>query len=432
MARPHLSPLARSNWRILKQATAKWALGLSLATAAAAGLLGAATGCQQHHEAAPAPKLEAIPANSFQVKQYALLPTKDDEPTDVYLADPFVIVYSKKHLAYVLDRESLGVKWIAEVTGPGTHLRPPVVLKDYVCFPTLSTLEVYDRSGKNHRSVPTRGLALRSGAVGGLGTRVLFGGDSPDGSGRVVDMDLAGTQYQSASVRWELSTRGSVSATPAVHQGLAYIGDDAGNVYAVNADTRAAIWPLKEEGREEGVFNVGGPVKADVKADDFGVYVASMDSKLYCLGRTDGRIRWRYFGGQPLTHSPDVTATTVYIHIDGEGLVAIDKTKGDSIRAARWTIKDAVAFLAEDEHNAYLQTHDHGIVAVDVASGQVKFKSKHHNYVAMSTALKGNAIYAVTSDGKLRAVVPVMTAGGFGELAEADEVVAHPVMASSH
>lgn len=430
MARPHLSSLALSNWRILKAATAKRALGLSLA-AVAAGIFGAATGCQHQHEAPAAPKLEAIPANSFQVKQYALLPTKEDEPTNVYVRDPFVIVYSQKHLAYVLDRDSLGVKWIAEVSGPGTHLLPPVVLKDYVVFPTLSTLEVYDRNGKNHRSVPTRGLALRSGATGN-GARVLFGGDSPDSSGRVVDLDLSGTQYQNASVRWELSTRGGVSAAPAIHQGLAYIGDDAGNVYAVNADTRAAIWPLKEEGREEGVFNVGGAVKADVKADDFGVYVASMDSKLYCLGRTDGRIRWRYFGGQPLTHSPEVTATTVYLHVDGEGVVAIDKTKGDAIRAARWAVKDAVAFLAEDEHCAYLQTKDHGIVAVDIASGQVKFKSKHHDYAAMSTAEKGNTIYAVTADGKLRAVVPVTTAGGFGELAEVPTTTAQPVMASTH
>jgi outer membrane protein assembly factor BamB len=431
VARPHLSSLARSNWRrILTAATAKWALGLTLATAGAT-LLGAATGCQQHQEAAAAPKLEAIPANSFQVKQYALLPTKDDQPTDVYLRDPFVIVYTQKHFAYVLDRGSLGVKWIAEVTGPGTRLRPPVVLKDYVVFPTLSALEVYDRNGKNHRTVPTRSLALRSGAVG-VGTHVLFGGDFPDGSGRVVDMDLAGSIYQNASVKWELSTRGGISGTPAVHQGLAYIGDDAGNVYAVNAETRAAIWPLKEEGREEGVFNAGGQIKADVKADDFGVYVASMDSKLYCLGRTDGRIRWRYFGGQPLTHSPDVTATTVYIRVDGEGLVAIDKTKGDAIRPARWTVKDAVAFLAEDEHYAYLQTQDHGIIAVDVATGQVKFKSKHHNYVAMSTALKGNTIYAVTADGKLRAAVPVTTAGGFGELAEVPAESGQPVMASTH
>jgi hypothetical protein len=427
VARPHPSSLSMSNWRILKSATARWALGLSLA---AGGLIGVSTGCQQHPETAAAPTLEAIPANSFQVKQYALLPTKEDEPTDIYARDTFVIVYSQKHLAYVLDRESLGLKWIAEVTGPGTRLREPVVLKDYVVFPTLSTLEVYDRFGKNHRSIPTRGLALRSGATG-TGTRVIFGGDHPDGSGRVEDMDLAGSIYQSASVKWELSTRGGISATPAVHQGLAYIGDDAGNVYAVNADTRAAVWPLTEEGREEGVFNVGGAVKADLKVDDYGVYVTSMDSKLYCLGRTDGRIRWRYFGGQPLTHSPEVTATTVYIHVDGEGLVAIDKTKGDAIRPARWKVKDAIAFLAGDEHNAYLQTRDHGIVAVDVATGQVKFKSKHHNYVAMARAEKGTTMFAVTADGKVRAVVPVTTAGGFGELAEGP-ATGHPVMASTH
>src|SRR6202012_5221604 len=105
------------------------------------------------------------------------------------------------------------------------------------------------------------------------------------GGGRVVNIDLTGTQYQSASVKWELATRGGISATPVIQQGLLYVGDDSGNVYAVNADTRAAVWAMEEEGREPSVFGTGGPIHADLKADEYGVYVASMDSQLYCLNR---------------------------------------------------------------------------------------------------------------------------------------------------
>ena len=38
----------------------------------------------------------------------------------------------------------------------------------------------------------------------------------------------------------------------------------------------------------------GHPV-TDLKADDFGVYVAATDTKLYCLDRATGKIKWQYF-----------------------------------------------------------------------------------------------------------------------------------------
>jgi outer membrane protein assembly factor BamB len=429
VARPPLPPvsLLSQRRRILKSISA-----LTLGLASAVTMLCGNMSCQLQQKVAHQPStVEEIPANSFQVKQYALLPTESDKPTDIYLRENFLIVYSEKHLAYVLDRESLALKWIAQISGPGTRIRPPVVLKDFVVFPTLSALEVYDPYGKNHRSIPTRGLALRSGAIG-AGKRVYFGGDAPTG-GRVECIDLTGSQYQNASVLWELATHGGISATPVVQQGLLYVGDDTGGVYAVNADTRAAIWPLKEQGYEESVFHTGGAIRADLKADELGVYVASMDTKLYCLGRTDGRIRWRYFAGQPLVQSPQVTATSVYQYVEGVGVVSIDKIKGEANRPARWAVKDAVSMLAEDERYAYLESKSHGILAVDVKTGDVKFKSKRNHYLNFATTLKGNMIYTVSADGTVRAIVPVMTAGGMGELAMNQyDIEMEPVLASSH
>jgi outer membrane protein assembly factor BamB len=189
-----------------------------------------------------------------------------------------------------------------------------------------------------------------------------------------------------------------------------------GNIYAVNAESRAPIWPIKQEGREDGVFGAAGGIRGDLKADEYGVYAASTDTKLYCLNRTDGRIRWQYFAGQPLQHGPAVTATTVYEYIEGQGLVAIDKTQGEPVRKAKWTVSDAIQFLAEDEKNAYLERRDHAIVAVDKATGKPKFESKRKDFVAFATSLKNNIIYATTQDGQVRAIVPVFNAGSVGEV----------------
>src|SRR5262249_32211068 len=161
-------------------------------------------------------------------------------------------------------------------------------------------------------------------------------------------------------------------ATPAIQQGIVYAADDRGNVYAVNSDTRAPVWALKQEGREEGVFGTDGPVRADVKADETGGYVASMDSKLYCIGRTNGRMNWRFCAGSPLTSSPAVTATSVYQYVQGQGIVAIDKAQGDPIRKPKWAVPEAVQFLAEDDKYVYLERGDHAIIGADKASGSIR------------------------------------------------------------
>jgi outer membrane protein assembly factor BamB len=394
----------RSHARSLKKSLGAILLALGLAG-------GFAGGCQTNVKSST---VAEIPAGAFTRKWMADLALKGDEATDVFVRDNLIIVYTRDHFAYVLDRESGTSKWVAQVSSGGVKLRPPLVLKDYIVFPTISSMEVYDRFGKHHRGVAAPGLALRSGATG-YGTRVFFGADDPNG-GRVVNLDLAGSQYQNSSVIWTLQTLSGISATPVIHQGLLYAGDDSGGVYAVNADSRAPIWAIKHEGREQGVFGTGAGIRADLKADEYGVYVASLDTKLYCIGRTDGRIRWQFFAGQPLLHSPTVTPTLVYQFIEGRGLIAIDKTQGEAARKAKWTIPDAVQFLAEDEKYAYLERTDHLIIAVDKNTGDVKFKSKRGDFVAYGTALKNNVIFAVTREGQVRAIVPVLTAGAVGEI----------------
>ena len=71
-------------------------------------LLGAiAGGCQstKHVDAAP---VNEVPAGSFGRKWIADLGLKGDQATDVFVRDDLVIIYTRNHVAYVLDRESGG------------------------------------------------------------------------------------------------------------------------------------------------------------------------------------------------------------------------------------------------------------------------------------------------------------------------------------
>src|SRR5207248_5564763 len=191
--------------------------------------------------------------------------------------------------------------------------------------------------------------------------------------------------------KWELmSSHGnSLSSAPAFHAGVVYAAFEDGEVYPVNADNRQPIWATST-GQTYRTF---GPVVAALRADDYGVYIPSTDSKLYCVDRTSGKGKWTYFAGVSLRTPPEITATMVYLPVAGRGIVAIDKINGPAIREPRWICKDAVKLVSEDEKYAYFNRADNIIIAIDKQTGEQRFTSKRNDLVAFATNTKDGIIY---------------------------------------
>jgi len=212
-------------------------------------------------------------------------------------------------------------------------------------------------------------------------------------------------------VRWELMARGAVSAAPAVFQGVVYAGSEDGNVYAIT-DERLAIWSLPGN-----VFATGGPIRADVKVDDTGVYVGSTDGKLYALDRVTGKIRWQYFAGVPLLTAPGLTGDTVYQFVSDRGVVAIDKLAGEPARQPRWVADYATGFVTTDAKHVYLRSADSRIVAVDKTTGAAAFRSERNDL--RFVAGRDGAVFAATADGLILGVRPVKSGGVVGTVVAA-------------
>jgi outer membrane protein assembly factor BamB len=200
----------------------------------------------------------------------------------------------------------------------------------------------------------------------------------------------------------------------AIYEGVVYAGSNDGNVYAVDYDRVPAWAALK------GVFTTSGPIRGDITAEKSGVYVASADSKLYCLDPRNGKIQWEYYAGFPLFDSPAVTATTVYINVRGQGVAAIDKGEGEYNRKARWSAPGTTQFLAEDDQYAFLLGKGNSIVAVDKKTGEQKFTSQRNDLVAFAINTSDGVIYAATKKGKIIAAVAVQRHGEVGELVWAE------------
>jgi len=93
------------------------------------------------------------------------------------------------------------------------------------------------------------------------------------------DHNLYALNATTGAKLWNYTSRGWVESSPAVANGVIYVGSDdqlatAGNVYAINAATGAKLWN----------FTTGGEVHSSPAVVNGLLYVGSEDGKVYAIG----------------------------------------------------------------------------------------------------------------------------------------------------
>ncbi|MEA2554955.1 MAG: hypothetical protein QOI60_286, partial [Actinomycetota bacterium] len=94
-----------------------------------------------------------------------------------------------------------------------------------------------------------------------------------------------------------------VNSSPAVVQGVVYIGSDDKRMWALDETTGAPLWR----------FKTGGQVRSSPAVDAGMVFFGSGDGKVYALDATTGQKVWSYNTGGSISASPLVVNGTLYI-----------------------------------------------------------------------------------------------------------------------
>jgi hypothetical protein len=104
-------------------------------------------------------------------------------------------------------------------------------------------------------------------------------------------------------LRWRYLTGDVVESSPAVVNGVVYVGSGDDYVYALNASNGTLRWR----------YLTGNSVYSSPKVVNGVVYVGSYDDYVYALNASNGTLRWRYLTGNTVYSSPKVVNGVVYV-----------------------------------------------------------------------------------------------------------------------
>ena len=194
---------------------------------------------------------------------------------------------------------------------------------------------------------------------------------------------------------WKTTTRGPVPSTPAIANGIVYVGSYDGKFYALNAETGAVKWKFATEGerRFEAKGLHGMQPKTQTIADPFDIYLSSPvvgqgkvyfgsgDGNLYALDATTGELSWKFKTGDVIHASPALVDGVLFVGSWDSYFYAVDAATGKE----KWRFHAGEDPLIHNQQGfqssaavvggvVYVGCRDAQLYALDAATGKEKWK----------------------------------------------------------
>ena len=171
------------------------------------------------------------------------------------------------------------------------------------------------------------------------------------------------------AVRWKYDTgsrEGIGESSPAVANGLVYVGDLGGTVHAVNASNGRAAWTYK----------TGGEIKSSPVAVDDKILIGSYDGHLYCLDARSGAVRWKVKTDGPVHATAGVMSGTAYIAGCDEVFRAIRIADGrEMFKVVSGAYTGASPALMNN--SAFYGTFDNDVLGVSLSTRRVAWRYRN-------------------------------------------------------
>jgi PKD repeat protein len=206
--------------------------------------------------------------------------------------------------------------------------------------------------------------------------------------------DDGGTR-PSGVLQWSFPTGDRVYSSPAVVDGIAYIGSDDDTVYALNEETGVEIWS----------YPSGGRILSSPAVGDGVVYVGSYDRNLYALDKDTGTLLWDFPTEGSVTSSPVVTDGVVYSGSLDDKLYALDALTGDEIWNASFGEYPSIdSSPAVAGGILYVTGGQVTLYALDASDGREVWNFTTGNPISSSPSVAEGIVYVSSWDGNVYAL----------------------------
>jgi outer membrane protein assembly factor BamB len=190
--------------------------------------------------------------------------------------------------------------------------------------------------------------------------------------------------------KWLYPTGGNVVSSPAVANGVVYVGSNDGSLYALNAGTGKLLWS----------YPTGGAVTSSPAVANNEVFVYSTGGVFYALNATTGKLIWQRSIGADSNSSPVTSGNAVYVgtHYDGS-LYAFNQTTGGML----WNYPTGYPLDSPAVANGlvYVGSGDGHMYAIHASTGVKAWSTPTGPIVDSSPALAGGQLYVGTDKGVL-------------------------------
>lgn len=228
-------------------------------------------------------------------------------------------------------------------------------------------------------------------------------------------------------LKWMNISGDRIYSSPAVVDGVVYIGSDDNNVYAFDAETGTEVW----------TFETGGRVLTSPAVVGGVVYIGSYDKNLYALDSDTGNALWTFPMDGWVTADPVVADGVVYCGGLMDPLYAIDAVTGVEI----WNVTLGVSenpsvdsSPAVAEGILYVAGNETSLYALDITDGSEIWNFTTGSKISSSPSIADGKVFysswdknVYALDASNGAMLWNFTTGGGGEM-DSSPAVAYGVV----
>ena len=233
-----------------------------------------------------------------------------------------------------------------------------------------------------------------------------------DGVGQINAFHRVSDESQRAGeLIWCFLTEGRLFGSPVLYEGNIYVADDEGIVYALNASADSSDNPNDDPSicqRDNVVWQeeIGTKRFWSTPALSEGVlYIGSMDKGLYALDASSGDVKWAFKAGGAIVSTPLVLGDVLYVGAFDGKFYAIDRSNGEQIwefDGDGWFWNDAIA--NGEGTVVYVGSLGGSFYAFNAQTGREIWRAEVGSKVRATAVIVGERILVVARNGALLTV----------------------------